>query len=320
MKTFRILAVSLAGLAFAGLAHAAGGAKHPHPPEGGWPFEGVTGQYDMASVQRGYAVYKQVCSSCHSMKLLSYRNLGEKGGPFYDPAYPNPNDNPFVKALAAENEIVSTTPNDAGEYELRPATPADRFRSPFPNEAAARAANGGALPPDLSVITKARVGGASYVYSLLTGYPDFSMYEDRIVEENGETVYQTVIDMSKFEKLGEYKPEHGPAYLIQPAGQYYNPYMAGDTKPNYLGDPRHAPPGGFLAMGPQLTDGRVEYTDGTEATVEQMAHDVAQFLAWAGDPKMQARKEVGLATMVYLGILAILLWFSYKQIWRKVEH
>ncbi|WP_291194379.1 cytochrome c1 [Hyphomonas sp.] len=320
MKTFRILAVSLAGLAFAGLAHAAGGAKHPHAPEGGWPFEGVTGQYDKASVQRGYQVYKQVCASCHSMKLLSYRNLGEEGGPFYDPAYPNPNDNPFVKALAAENEIVSPVPNDVGEFDLRPATPADRFRSPFPNDAAARAANGGALPPDLSVITKARVGGASYIYSLLTGYPDFALYEDRITEENGETVYTTVIDMAKFEKLGEYMPHHGPAYLIQPTGQYYNPYMAGDTKPNYLGDPRHAPPGGFLAMGPQLTDGRVEYTDGTEATIDQMAIDVSQFLTWAGDPKLQARKEVGLATMVYLGILTILLWFSYKRIWRKVEH
>ncbi len=320
MKTFRILAISFAGLALAGLAHAAGGAKHPHPPEGGWPFDGATGTYDKASVQRGYQVYKQVCASCHGMKLLSYRNLGEKGGPFYDEAYPNPNDNPFVKALAAENEIVSPTPNDAGEYDLRPATPADIFRSPFANDAAARAANGGALPPDLSVITKARHGGGSYVYRLLTSYPDFSMYEDQITEENGETIYTTVIDMAKFEKLGEYKPEHGPAYLIQPAGQYYNPYMAGDTKPNYLGDPRHAPPGGFLAMGPQLTDGRLEYTDGTEATIDQMAYDVSQFLAWAGDPKMEARKEVGLATMVYLFILAILLWFSYKRIWRKVEH
>ncbi|MEQ9505172.1 MAG: cytochrome c1 [Hyphomonas sp.] len=320
MKTFRILAISFAGLALAGLAHAAGGAKHPHAPEGGWPFDGATGTYDKASLQRGYQVYKEVCSSCHGMKLLSYRNLGEPGGPFYDPEYPNPNDNPFVKALAAENEIVSPTPNDAGEYDLRPATPADRFRSPFPNDAAARAANGGALPPDLSVITKARHGGGSYVYSLLTGYPDFSMYEDQITEENGETVYTTVIDMAKFEKLGEYMPEHGPAYLVQPTGQYYNPYMAGDTKPNYQGDPRHAPPGGFLAMGPQLTDGRVEYTDGTEATVDQMAHDVAQFLTWAGDPKMEVRKEVGLATMVYLFILAILLWFSYKRIWRKVEH
>lgn len=320
MKTFRILAISFAGLALAGFAHAAGGSKQAQAPEGGWPFEGVTGSYDTASLQRGYQVYKQVCASCHSMKLLSYRNLGEEGGPFYDPSYPNPNDNPFVKALAAENEIVSPTPNDAGEFDLRPATAADRFRSPFPNDAAARAANGGALPPDLSVITKARVGGASYIYSLMTGYPDFEMYEDRITQENGETVYTTIIDMAKFEKLGKYAPQHGPAYLIQPAGQYYNPYMAGDTKPNYLGDPRHAPPGGFLAMGPQLTEGRVEYTDGTPATIDQMAIDVSQFLAWAGDPKLQVRKEVGLATMVYLGILTILLWFSYKQVWRKVEH
>jgi len=320
MKTFRILAVSFAGLAFAGLAHAAGGAKHPHAPEGGWPFEGATGQYDKASVQRGYQVYKEVCSSCHSMKLLSYRNLGDKGGPFYDPEFPNPNDNPFVKALAAENEIVSPTPNDAGEYDLRPATTADRFRSPFPNDAAARAGNGGALPPDLSVITKARVGGASYVYSLLTGYPDPAEFDDRVIVEGGETLYQKVLDVSKFEKLGADKPEHGPAYLLQPAGQYYNPYFAGDTRPNFEGDPRHNPPGGFLAMAPQLIDGRVEYTDGTEATVEQMALDVAQFLAWAGDPKMEARKETGLATMIYLAVLAILLWFSYKRIWRKVEH
>ncbi|HAY06835.1 MAG TPA: cytochrome c1 [Hyphomonas sp.] len=319
MKTFRILAAGLTALAFTGLAHAAGGAKHADGPEAGWPFEGITGKYDQASVQRGYQVYKEVCSSCHGMKLLSYRNLGEKGGPFYDPAYPNPNDNPFVKALAAQNEIVSPTPNDVGEFELRPATPADRFRSPFANDAAARAANGGALPPDLSVITKARHGGASYVYNLLTGYPDFSLYEDRVSEVDGETVYETVIDMSKFDKLGKYKPEQ-TSYLLQPAGQYYNPYMPGDTRPNYGGDPRHAPPGGFLAMGPQLTDGRVEYSDGTEATISQMAYDVAQFLAWAGDPKMQARKEVGLATMVYLGLLAILLWFSYKRIWRKVEH
>lgn len=319
MKTFRILAAGLAGLAFAGLAHAAGGAKHPHAPEGGWPFEGATGQYDMASVQRGYQVYKQVCSSCHSMKLMSYRNLGEPGGPFYDPEFPNPNDNPYVKALAADNEIISPTPNDVGEYELRPATPADRFRSPFPNDAAARAANGGALPPDLSVITKARHGGGSYVYSLLSGYPDPASFADRTVEKGGETLYQKVLDVSKFEKLGGDKPAH-TALLVQPAGQYYNPYMAGDTKPNFEGDPRHAPPGGFLAMAPQLTDGRVEYVDGTEATVEQMAHDVAQFLTWAGDPHMKARKETGLATMVYLGILAILLWFSYKRIWRKVEH
>lgn len=319
MKTFRILAAGLAGLAFAGLAHAAGGAKHPHGPEGGWPFEGVTGQYDKASVQRGYQVYKQVCSSCHGMKLLSYRNLGEKGGPFYDPAFPNPNDNPFVKALAAENEVMNLEPNDAGEYEFRPAVPADRFRSPFPNDAAARAANGGALPPDLSVMVKARHYGADYIYSLMTAYPDPALFEDREVVTDGQTDYQKVLDVSKFDGLGKYKPEH-TSYLIQPTGLYYNPYFAGDTTPSYEGDPRHAPPGGFLAMAPQLTAGRVEYTDGTEASIHQMAYDVSQFLAWAAEPKMEARKRTGLATMTFLLILTTLLWFSYKQVWRKVEH
>lgn len=319
MKTFRILAAGLAGLAFAGLAHAAGGAKHPHGPEGGWPFEGVTGQYDRASVQRGYQVYKQVCASCHGMKLLSYRNLGEKGGPFYDPAFPNPNDNPFVKALAAENEVMNLEPNDAGEYEFRPAVPADRFRSPYPNDAVARAGNGGALPPDLSVMVKARHYGADYIYSLMTSYPDPAQFEDREVVTDGQTDYQKLLDVSKFDGLGKYKPEH-TAYLIQPPGLYYNPYFAGDTTPNYEGDPRHAPPGGFLAMAPQLTAGRVEYTDGTEASVHQMAYDVSQFLAWAAEPKMEARKRTGLGTMAFLLILTTLLWFSYKQVWRKVEH
>ena len=108
--------------------------------------------------------------------------------------------------------------------------------------------------------------------------------------------------------------------LLQPVGQYYNPYMAGDTTPQYEGDPRHAPKGGFLAMPPQLLEGRVEYTDGTEATIEQMAYDVAQFLAWAGEPKQENRKSLGLATMAFLFILTVMLWFSYKRIWRNVEH
>ena len=315
MKALRLLTAGLTGLIFAAAAHAAGGAEHPHPPEGGWPFDGPTGQFDKASLQRGYQVYHEICSSCHSMKLLSYRNLGEPGGPFYDPAYKNPNDNPFVKALAAENEILSPTPNDVGDYDYRPGTPADRFRSPFANVQAARAANGGAAPPDLSVITKARHGGASYVYHLLSGFPS----DDAMVQREGpDGEMATYVDMSKVE-IG-HEGEHGEGFLKVAAGQHYNPYMAGDTTSNYEGDPRHAPPGGFLAMPPQLIPGRVEYTDGTEATVDQMAYDVAQFLAWAGEPKQEHRKSLGVAVMAYLLILAVLLWFSYKQIWRKVDH
>jgi len=313
MKALRLLTAGLAGLIFTAAAHAAGGAEHPHPPEGGWPFDGPTGQFDQASLQRGYQVYKEICSSCHSMKLMSYRNLGEPGGPFYDPAYPNPNDNPFVKALAADNEILSPTPNDVGDYDYRPATPADRFRSPFANVQAARAANGGAAPPDLSVITKARHGGASYVYRLLSGYP----HEDAFVEREVDGEMVKFVDMSKMAGHGG---EPGEGFLKVSPGQYYNPYMAGDTTPNYDGDPRHPPKGGFLAMPPQLIEGRIEYTDGTAATVDQMAYDVAQFLAWAGEPKQEHRKSLGLAVMGYLLLLAVLLWFSYKQIWRKIEH
>lgn len=295
---FKSLSAGLIGLVLVGTAHAAGGAKHPEGPEGGFPFEGPFGQFEMDSVQRGYQVYKEVCSACHGMKLLHYRNLGEPGGPFYDPEYPNANDNPQVKALAEQNMVMSTEPNDFGEYEMRPARPSDAFRSPFPNEQAARAANAGAYPPDLSVITKARKYGPDYIYSLLTAYPSFEEMADGTIEFDDK--YHGVIN--------------------QPIGQYYNPYFAGDVTPQWDGDPRHVPPGGFLAMAPVLMDGRVEYMDGTEATKEQMAYDVAQFLTWAGEPKMGNRKSLGLAVMIYLVIFAGLLWFSYKRIWRKVDH
>lgn len=337
MTVFRPLALGLIGLAFAATAYAAGGdAKHAHGPEDGWPFEGVTGQFEMDSVQRGYQVYKQVCSSCHGMKLMSYRNLGEPGGPFYDSDYPNPNDNPYVKALAADNEILDTVPNEVGDFDFRAARPSDTFRSPYANDAQARAANQGALPPDLSVITKARHGGASYVYSLMTGYPDdqaISSVEMAPASDGGTpddtsddtfAVSETRIDVSKLHLGGHGEDskddKHSASYIVQPLGQYYNPYMAGDTTPNYSGDPRHSPAGGFLAMAPQLLPDRVTYSDGTEATVSQMAYDVAQFLAWAGEPKQENRKSLGLGVMGYLFALAILLWFSYKRIWRKIEH
>ena len=304
-------AAGLAAIALAGSAHAAGGAEHPHGPEEGFEFEGVFGKFEMDSVQRGYQVYREVCSSCHSMNLMHYRNLGEPGGPFYDPEYPNANDNPLVKSFAALDTVTDATPDEFGDPVQRPARPSDPFKAPYANEQMARAANGGALPPDLSVIAKARHGGANYVYSLLTGYPSWDVMGDGEIEF-GE----------------EYTPhgEHGDGEhelhgtLHQPQGQYYNPYMAGDTTPQWAGDPRHAPAGGFLAMPPQLSDGRVEYLDGTEATVHQMAYDVAQFLAWAGEPKQTSRKKAGVAVLIYLALLAGILWLSYKRIWRNVAH
>nr|WP_084418066.1 cytochrome c1 [Henriciella litoralis] len=390
MNFLRFISVGLSAAAMAATAHAAGGALHPHEPEEGWAFEGPVGELDMASVQRGYQVYREVCSSCHSMRLMHYRNLGEPGGPFYDPEYPNANDNPLVKAFAAQDEILSTEPNEVGDYDYRPARTSDPFKSPYPNAAAARAANGGALPPDLSVITKARHGGASYVYSLLSGYPEEDAFSTREVaadpvaegqaeaeqaaqaeadqaaatqpeqgpaESEAETnaddavlaadgnvpaegemadaadtevdapapavaaapQTETVIDVAQVHSLS-HGGDHYEGLLVQPTGQYYNPFMSGDTTAQWRGDPRHAPPGGFLAMPPQLSDGRVSYLDGTEATVDQMAHDVANFLQWAGEPKQSQRKQTGLAVMIYLLILAALLWFSFHRIWRKVEH
>lgn len=313
LRTFSLAALSVALVASA--AFAAGGAKHAHPPEEGWPFEGATGQFDKEALQRGYQVYREVCSSCHSMKLLAYRNLGEKGGPFYDSEYAA-NENPLVKAFAAEDEIYKGI-DDVGEPIYGPATPADFFRSPYANDNAARAANGGALPPDLSVITKARHGGASYVYSLMVGYPEAIfdgelIFPEEMVSDRGSHDGEHHGDDAEYAKL------HG--VLTQPVGQYYNPYFAGDTTPQWDGDPRHVPPGGFLAMAPQLVDGRVEYIDGTEATVKQMSSDVAQFLAWASEPKQVNRKSAGPKVLGFLAILAVLLWFSYHQIWRNVEH
>ena len=128
-----------------------------------WSFKGVTGKFDRASIQRGYQVYTEVCASCHSMNLVSYRNLGEPGGPEFSVEQ--------VKAIAANFEVTDGPDND-GEMFTRPARPSDKFVSPYPNVKAAMAANGGAYPPDMSVLVKARKGGSDYIYSVLMGYED----------------------------------------------------------------------------------------------------------------------------------------------------
>jgi ubiquinol-cytochrome c reductase cytochrome c1 subunit len=263
--------------------HAAGGHELLEPA-GGWQHEGFFGTFDQNALQRGFRVYREVCSSCHGMKLMSFRNLGQPGAPFYMDAYPNPNDNPKVKTIAAEYQIAGIDP-ESGDPTTFAGKTSDRFPSPYANEPAARAVNGGALPPDLSVITKARHGGAGYVYSLLLGF------------------------------------DEPPQGLTVNPGQHYNRFFAGDTAAQWAGDPRQKPPGGFLAMSPPLLrDGQVTFDDGTPATREQMARDVATFLAWAGDPKMQNRKQMGVSVIAYLIILAVLAYISYRRIWRNVEH
>ncbi|ATQ41778.1 cytochrome c1 [Caulobacter mirabilis] len=259
-------------------------AGHPEPPKDiHFSFEGPFGKYDAAQLQRGYKVYREVCAACHSMNLLAYRNLGDKGGPFYNSKYKNPNDNPVVKALAADAQIDDID-HETGDAIKRPGIPADRFPHPFPNDYAARASNGGALPPDLSVMGKARTGGPEYIASLLQGYPT------------------------------------PPAGLTVPTGQHYNVFFAGDVTEAWKGDKKHVPAGGFIAMAPPLKDGLVSYDDGVKSTVKQQAEDVAAFIMWASEPKMEDRKQMGLAVIIFLLLFSGLLYASYRQVWRNESH
>jgi ubiquinol-cytochrome c reductase cytochrome c1 subunit len=278
----KVIALAALGFALVGSPALAAGTK-PVERELSWTFDGPFGKYDPAQLQRGYKVYREVCSACHAMKFLSFRNLGEKGGPFYDPKYPNPNDNPYVKSLAKDIQVPDID-SETGDAIQRPAIPADRFPSPFPNDAAAAAANGGAIPPDLSVIAKAREGGPNYIYSLLTGYRD------------------------------------PPAGLKMAPGQNYNISMHGDVSGSWTGDHNKVPPGGFLAMPPPLADGKVTFDDGKPSTVDEQAKDVSAFLMWAAEPKMMDRKQFGLGAMIYLLIFTVLLYFSYRRVWRNVAH
>lgn len=303
-----VSAVALSSLLFVAPANAAGKAKEPRHVH--FHFEEPFGGYDVAAVQRGFQVYREVCSACHSMNHLHYRNIAEPGGPFHAVREMNkdgveeiklgaghgkpvdPNENPWARAVSSEWDLIGNVYDYNGECAgeeppaaCRKGRPSDKFRPPYPNTDEARLANGGAMPPDLSVIVKARHHGAHYIYSLLSGYP-----------------------------------EQDPVGLEVPPGKYYNPYFPGDLSAFWTGDPKQTPKGGFISMGPQLPADRVAYADGTVATTDQMAKDVAEFLAWASEPKLEIRRQVGLMVMIYLTILAGLLWFSYKQIWRNVEH
>ena len=223
-----------------------------------WSFKELTGKFDRASLQRGFQVYKEVCSSCHSMQYLSYRNLGEPGGPEFTLEE--------VKAIAASVEIEDG-PDSQGEMFTRPGKPSDKFKSPYPNVEASTVANGGAYPPDMSVLVKARPGGADYMYSVLMGY------------------------------------EEPPAGMKLDDGVYYNKYMIGQK----------------IKMASPLLEGIVEYSDGTEATVDQMAKDVTTFLAWAAEPELEVRHKLGIKVIIYLLLLTILVYLSMKKIWSRID-
>ena len=272
-----------AGLILWGAAPAMAHTSAEEPAKYAWSFDGVFGKFDQAQLQRGFKVYSEVCSSCHSMNLMSYRNLAQPGGPFYDKKHPVPAESPYAKSIAAAVQVPDIDP-DTGDVVQRAALPSDHFKAPFANDAAARGANGGALPPDLSVMARAREGGPDYIRSLLSGYVD------------------------------------PPAGLEVPEGKYYNPFMAGDLSSYWKGPKNKVPKGGFIAMGFQLLPDRVQFDDGTKASTQQQATDVAAFLAWAAEPKQTERKEAGVAVMLYLLAFAVVLWLSYKQIWKNVAH
>lgn len=247
-----------------------------------FPHEGPFGSYDTFQLQRGLQVYTEVCASCHGLSYVAFRNLSDEGGPEL------PEDQ--MRAYAEFYEVFDQTLAD-GEGDFRPATPADRF----PVSALANA-------PDLSLMAKARkgfegpygtglsqlfngMGGAEYIASLLAGYHE--------------------------------PPECAP----EDFEGYYNVAFAAGGYPEECKDEegRHEYPGSWIAMPPPLSDGQVEFVDGAPNHVEAMSVDVAAFLMWAAEPKLDARKQAGLTGIIALTVLAVLLYFTNKRVWAPVK-
>ncbi len=224
-------------------------------PKSQWSFSGVFGTFDQAQLQRGYQVYKEACAACHSMDLIAFRNLADLG---YN--------EDEIKALASEYDITDG-PDDEGEMFDRPGRPSDYFVNPFPNPQAAAASNGGAVPPDLSLMAKARVGGPDYIKALLIGYQD------------------------------------APEGFDLLEGSNYNAYF----------------PGHQIAMAPPLSDESVEYSDGTPATLENHAADVAAFLMWTAEPALEDRKQMGIKVIIFLLIFTGILYAAKRKCWSDVH-
>ena len=243
-----------------------------------WSFEGPFGTFDRAQLQRGWQVYSTVCASCHAMHLVSFRNLGEPGGPEFPPEQIAAMAEDFAATVrtVVDGEVIEEAPdsNDriVGPYSLKTADGRWVY-----DDAAWSAAN---KPPDLSLITKARVGytgiinqilegsgGPEYTYSLLLGYTD--------------------------------EPPEG----FDTGDLNYNKYF----------------PGHLIAMGQPLYGDDVEYQDGADATIEQQSADVTAFLAWAAEPKMEERKEAGIRNIILLTIFALLVWYSNRKLWKPIK-
>ena len=247
---------AVAGVALlGGTSNPLAAAEAEHPEAQDWQFTGPFGKFDVASIQRGLQVYLEVCSACHSLNQVAYRNLFDLGF--------NADE---VEAIAAQYEVTDG-PDDDGEMFQREARPSDRFVAPFANEKVARAANNGAFPPDLSLMAKANPAGPDYIYAILAGFE----------EPPGDV------------ELGD--------------GLSYNPYFSGKQ----------------IAMAPPLFEDGVEYTDGTAATVEQMARDVTNFLQWAAEPEMEQRKRIGWKVVLFLLVLSAILYATKRKVWTDLH-
>ena len=243
-------------LALGMLAAPASAAEEIAIPHQKWSFERLLGTFDLASAQRGFAIYAQVCSNCHSMRLLHYRDLSGIGL-----------EETQIKAIAAGFTVPQGV-DDQGVPKEGPAMPADQFRSPFANPQAARAANNGALPPDLSLIANAREGGPDYLYALMTGYMP------------------------------------PPANFKLQDGMYYNKMY----------------PGHQIGMPQPLQDGTVEYVDRMPNTLQQEARDIVTFLAWAANPELVERKQMGVRAVLFLLLMTGLTYAVKRKVWSDVHH
>ena len=265
-------AVTLAGLI--GLSSPSAAVEADTPPKLKWSFAGPFGKFDRGQLQRGFKVYREVCQTCHGLSLVAFRNLADAGGPGFSLAQ--------AATVAAEYQVPAD-PDDQGEVKDRAARLADRFPAPFKNDNQARARYN-AVPPDLSVIVKARGydrGFPWFILDLFTAY-----------QEQGADYLVALL-------TGYADPPKGTE---APPGTFYNKYF----------------PGHFLAMPAPLPDGRIEYTDGTKPTADQLARDVTAFLAWAAEPHLEARKRIGLQVIIFLFVFAGLLYFTKKKVWKSV--
>ena len=276
-----LLAASLLALSL-GTA-ASGAAEAPQPPRQKWSFAGALGTFDQAQLQRGFQVYKEVCSACHSMTLVRFRNLAEPGGPGYSANQ--------VKALAATYQ-VKDGPNDSGEMFERPGRPADAFPAPFPNDKAAAAANGGKAPPDFSVLAKARTYERGFPW-FVTDVMPFVGYS----EQGVDYIHALLVGY-----------EEAPKGMDVPEGTHYNKYYPGHliAMPNPISD-------GQVTY-PKTDKGEPVVPE----TVDQYAKDVAAFMAWAAEPHMVARKALGFRVILFLIVLSALLYYVKKRIWADV--